>query len=311
MLISLGLLCLGGCNAQKQDSPTIAEVNGDKVIQSEFDQQYAMIKTNIEIQQGVALDEEKDKELIKNIKDKTFDDLIMRKLVLQETKKQGINISDQEIDSTLNYLKANKNQAGADGFNKFLQQIKLSEKDLRKEIETSLLYTKLEGKVAAGIKVSDADAQKYFNDNTENYQDPGGIQIYHILVDSEAKATEVMAKIKQGGDFAALAKEYSSDPGSKDKGGDVGFVNATTNFVPEFKQAALALQPGQLSPQPVKSQFGYHIIKAGDKKAAMQLPFEQVKIQLIQQMEQDQKDKAFNTYLEKLKSTATIKDMRS
>ncbi|MDD3364105.1 MAG: SurA N-terminal domain-containing protein [Syntrophomonas sp.] len=304
------LLFIVGCNSQKQASPAIAEVNGEKLSQSEFDQRYAMIKASYEAQQGVKFDEEKDKELIKNLKDRTYEDLVLQKLVYQDAKKQGIKVSSEEIDSTLNSFKESQNKAGADAYQKFLEQMKVTEKDLRTEIETSQLYQKLEDKVAGSIKVSDADAQKYYNDNKDKFQDPGGIQIYHILVDSEQKAGEVMGKLKQGGDFSALAKEYSADPGSKDKGGDVGLVNETTNFVPEFKQVALALQPGQLNPQAVKSQFGYHIIKAGDKKAPTPLPYEQVKVQLKQQLEKDQKDKAFNTYLEKLKSDANIKDLR-
>jgi peptidyl-prolyl cis-trans isomerase C/foldase protein PrsA len=235
---------------------------------------------------------------------------VLLKLVYQDAKKQGIKVSNEETDSTLNSFKQSQNQAGADAYNLFLAQMKITEKDLRTEIETTQLYQKLEDKVAGNTKVSDADVQKYYNENKDEFQEPGGIQIYHILVDSEQKAGEVMGKIKQGGDFTALAKEYSTDPGSKDKGGDIGLVNETTNLVPEFKQAALALKAGQLSPQAVKSQFGYHIIKAGEKKAPIPLPFEQIKAQLQQQLEKDQKDKAFNIYLEKLKNDANIKDLR-
>jgi peptidyl-prolyl cis-trans isomerase C/foldase protein PrsA len=80
--------------------------------------------------------------------------------------------------------------------------------------------------------------------------------------------------------------------------------------VPEFKTVALAMRAGQLNPQAVKSQFGYHIIKAGEKKAPTPLPYEQIKAQLKYQLEMDQKDNVFFTYLEKLKSDANIKDLR-
>ncbi|MFA7079000.1 MAG: peptidylprolyl isomerase, partial [Syntrophomonas sp.] len=165
-------------------------------------------------------------------------------------------------------------------------------------------------KTTGEIKVSDTDAQNYYNENQIMFKDPGGIQIFHILVDSEQLASEIIVKLKQGDDFAALAQQYSSDPGSKDRGGDVGPVNESTNFVPEFKQAALALQPGQLNPQPIKSDFGYHIIKAGDKKDARQLSFAEVKDSLKVQMEMEQRNKAFETYLEELKNKADIKDLR-
>jgi peptidyl-prolyl cis-trans isomerase C/foldase protein PrsA len=304
------LLFIVGCNSQKQTSPSIAEVNGEKISQSDFDQRYAMIKASYEAQQGVKFDEEKDKELIKNLKDRTYEDLVLQKLVYQDAKKQGIKVSNEEIDSILNSFKQSQNKVGTDGYKLFLEQTKITEKDLRTEIETSQLYEKLEDKVTGSIRVSDDAAQNYYNDNKDKFQEPGGIQIYHILVDSEQKAGEVMGKIKQGEDFAALAQEYSTDPGSKDNGGDVGLVNETTNFVPEFKTVALALRAGQLNPQAVKSQFGYHIIKAGEKKVPTLLPYEQIKAQLKYQLEMDQKDNVFFTYLEKLKSDANIKDLR-
>ncbi|MDD4170996.1 MAG: peptidylprolyl isomerase [Syntrophomonas sp.] len=304
------LLLAAGCNSQKQASPNIATVNGEGINQSEFDMHYNLIKTNLEQQQGVAFDEAKDKELIDRIKSATYDDLIVQKIIRQEAKKQGVTVSSEEVDSVLNQFKESKNSTEVDGYKKFLDTLQMTEGDLRLQIETSQLYEKLQEKTTGEIKVSDTDAQNYYNENQIMFKDPGGIQIFHILVDSEQLASEIIVKLKQGDDFAALAQQYSSDPGSKDRGGDVGPVNESTNFVPEFKQAALALQPGQLNPQPIKSDFGYHIIKAGDKKDARQLSFAEVKDSLKVQMEMEQRNKAFETYLEELKNKADIKDLR-
>ncbi len=74
-----------------------------------------------------------------------------------------------------------------------------------------------------------------------------------------------------------MAKEYSIDTSNKDQGGDLGIVNEDTQFVPEFKTAALALQPGEYTKEPVKSDYGYHIIKAGEKKEAQQKTFDESK----------------------------------
>jgi len=304
------LLLAAGCSSQKQASPNIATVNGEGINQREFGVHYNLIKANFEQQQGVVLDETKDKELIDRIKSGTYDDLIMQKIIHQEAKKQGITVSSEEIDSILSPFKESKNNSEVDGYKKFLDTLQMGEEDLRLQIETSKLYEKLQEKTIGDIKVSDTDAQNYYNENKIMFKDPGGIHIFHILVDSEQLASEIIMKLKQGDDFTALAKQYSSDPGSKDRGGDLGLVNESTNFVPEFKQAALALQPGQLSSQPIKSDFGYHIIKAGDKKDAMQLSFAEVKDQLKLQMEMDQKNKAFETYLEDVKNNADIKDLR-
>jgi len=304
------MIFIAGCNSQKNTDPDIASVNGEKITQSEFDQHYNLIKNDYESKQGAVLDETKDKDIIDKIKSATFDDLIMQKLIRQDAQKLDIKVNSEEVDGVLTKFKQSKDSAEADGYKKFLDQVKLSEKDLRAQIEISQLYDKLQDKVAGSVEVSDAEAQKYYNDNLIMFKEQGGIQIYHILVDTEQKANEVMAKIKQGSDFAALAKEYSTDPGSKDSGGDVGLVNESTNFVPEFKTAALALKPGQLSPQPVKTTYGYHIIKAGEKKADSQLSFEQVKEQLKLELANDQQYQTFNTYLEQLKNNAAISDLR-
>ncbi|MCX5780664.1 MAG: SurA N-terminal domain-containing protein [Firmicutes bacterium] len=310
VLIVILMLAAIGCGAQTSTSPDIATVNGVRISQQEFDQLYKMVKANYEEQLGAALDESKDQIKIVSLKNGVFDDLVTQKLVRQEAQKQGIQVSSQEIDTVLNNFIQAQNNSGADGYKKFLAKFAISEAELRLQIETTQMYTKLQAKVVGVVQVSDAEVRKYYDDNPATFQTAGGIQIYHILVDSEQAAAEVIDRIKAGGDFAALAKQYSQDSGSKDKGGDVGLVNASTNFVPEFKQAALTLQPGQLYPQAVKTTYGYHIIKAGNSQAASQMPFEQVQAQLKMELQQDQQNKAFSAYLDQLQNAAEIKDLR-
>lgn len=310
VLIVMLMLAVIGCGSQTQSSLDIATVNGVRISQIEFDQLYSMVKASYEEQQGAVLDETKDQTQIANLKTSVFDDLVIQKLVRQEAQKQGIQVSSQEIDTVLNSFIQVQNNSSADGYKKFLAKFAISEAELRLQIETTQMYTKLQEKVVGVIQVGDAEVRKYYEDNPATFQTAGGIQIYHILVDSEQTAAEIMDKIKLGGDFSALAMQYSQDSGSKDKGGDVGLVNASTNFVPEFKQAALTLQPGQLYPQAVKTTYGYHIIKAGTRQAANQMPFEQVQAQLKLELQQDQRNITFGAYLEQLKNGAVIKDLR-
>lgn len=304
------VIFITGCNLQTKNDPEIGAVNGDKITQSEFDKHYNLIKNDFESRQGVTLDETTDADLIARIKSATFDDLVLQKLVRQDAQKQGVTVDAAEVDGILSEFKQSKDSAETDGYKKFLTDSQITEKDLRAQIEVSQLYDKLQDKVAGNLVVSDDEARKYYDANPTMFQDEGGIQIYHILVDSEEQANDILSQLKQGGDFAALAKQYSIDPGSKDQGGDVGLVNENTNFVEEFKQAALALQPGQMTPQPVKTTYGYHIIKAGDKKAPRQQTFDEVKDQLKAKMVNDQKTQAFNNYLEQLKNNANIVDLR-
>jgi peptidyl-prolyl cis-trans isomerase C len=114
---------------------------------------------------------------------------------------------------------------------------------------------------------------------------PGEEEVHakHILVDNEDQAKKIIADLKGGADFAALAKQYSKDPGAAQQGGDLGFFKKD-EMVPEFASAAFALQPGQISPQPVHTQFGWHVILVVERRRAQPPTFEQARDELRQQM---------------------------
>jgi peptidyl-prolyl cis-trans isomerase C len=109
----------------------------------------------------------------------------------------------------------------------------------------------------------------------------------HILVEKEDDAKALIAQIKAGASFEDLAKKNSKDPGSGANGGDLDFA-APGSYVPEFSQAMVALKKGEMTQEPVKTQFGYHIIKLEDTREAQFPPFDDVKGQLKQQMEKQQ-----------------------
>jgi len=313
LILVLGMaIMLAGCNSDKT-AKTIAEVNGEKITQADFDELYAVLKADYEFKQNVTLDKTKDKEVLKDLETKTYENLVLQKLIRQESSKQGIKLDNKEIDATIKEIKDSKNKESKDGFKKFLAETKFSEAGLKEYLETQQFNSKLSEKVTADVKVNDADVRKYYDENQNQFQNPGGIQISHILVAKEdlTRAEQIIAKLDQGADFAALAKEYSIDPGSKNNGGDLGTpVNASSSLVPEFLKAALALEPGQYTQKPVESEFGYHIIKAGARTEAGIMPFDQVKAELLNELENQEKYQYYNDYLEKVKKNSQIKDLR-
>lgn len=123
----------------------------------------------------------------------------------------------------------------------------------------------------------------------------------HILVEDEALAKDLTAKLAGGADFAALAKEHSTDPGSKEQGGDLGWFEAGM-MVPEFAEAVSALEPGKVSEAPVKTQFGWHIIKLEEKRQVPPPAFDSVKPQLTNMMRQ----KAVDQYIEEARKQAKV-----
>ena len=116
---------------------------------------------------------------------------------------------------------------------------------------------------------------------------PGEEEVHarHILVADEAEAKKIIAELKKGGDFAALAKKYSTDPGGA-QGGDLGFFRKE-EMVPEFANAAFAMKPGEISSVPVHTQFGWHVIKLEERRTAPPPSFEQSHDQLRQKMIQE------------------------
>lgn len=152
-----------------------------------------------------------------------------------------------------------------------------------------------EGKAGA----DDAALRKVYDEAAKQISAEQEVHARHILVESEDEAKAIVAELKKGADFAELAKKKSKDPGASD-GGDLGFFTKD-QMVPEFSAAAFALEPGKLS-DPVKSQFGWHVIKVEEKRNRQPPAFEQVKGQL----ESYAVRKAQAEYVAKLREAAKI-----
>jgi peptidyl-prolyl cis-trans isomerase C len=147
--------------------------------------------------------------------------------------------------------------------------------------------------------VSDADTKAAY----EQYKKAYGDKEYsarHILVKTEAEAKDIIAQLNKGGDFAKLAKEKSLDPGSKDKGGDLGWFSPASMVKP-FSDVAANLQKGAISASPVQTQFGWHIIKLIDTRPAQPLAYEKVKDGLQKNLQQRQLEKMMSDLRSKAK----------
>lgn len=160
---------------------------------------------------------------------------------------------------------------------------------LRKEIEQ--------------LAISDEETKNYYDANKDKFKEPEKFRARHILVDTEETAKDVLTRLKAGEDFSALAREKSKDP-SKERGGDLGFFSKG-QMVPEFEQATLALEPGQLS-DVVKTQFGYHVIKLEEKQPAREQSFDEVKDQLKQMLLSNKQRERFETLLKELKDKTKV-----
>ncbi|MDL1958703.1 MAG: peptidylprolyl isomerase [Deltaproteobacteria bacterium] len=175
------------------------------------------------------------------------------------------------------------------------------------------LRREIEGKV----KITDDEIETYYKGHKEEFTSPESVKACHILLkvpegadekawkEAESKAKDIKKKLENGEDFAELAKKYSDDPGSKNKGGDLGFFTKG-RMVPEFESAAFSLKPGEMS-GPVKTDFGYHIIEVKEKKAASTKALAEVQAQIRQTLQREKQQQLQDELIEKLKAKYPVK----
>ncbi len=226
--------------------------------------------------------------------------LIVETLVDLEIKNKDIKIADVEIDEELAKMK--EGFGGEEQFDMALQQSGLTIDLLKENIGMNLKINQL---IDPYISISDEEMQKYFDENKSVLVQKEEVRASHILVDTIEEAEEVKGKLTSGEDFAELAKEYSTD-GSKDVGGDLGFFGKG-RMVPEFEEVAFSLEIGKIS-EPVKSEFGYHIIKVEEKIEAKDPKFEDMKDDIEAMIREDKSQEAYGKWYEEIIDQYEIKN---
>ena len=230
----------------------------------------------------------------------------------------ALTVSEREVDEFLAELgQRGQGYNNPEGRKAILEQI-ISSKLLLLDARHNLLETEPEykaelaklrenllinyagNKVIAAVKVNDEDVRKYYEDNLDKFKQGETVNADHILVDSEEKALEILAKIESGElSFADAAKEFSSCP-SGQRGGNLGDFGRG-QMVPEFDKAVFELEVGEVTKTPVQTQFGYHLIKLNSKSDATVMPFEDVAPQLTDIVLNEKRREAYERKINQLK----------
>ena len=297
LLLVIALLGVG-CSSNKD---TAAQVNGEKISLTDLDKQVEQLKKQYPTMftgsdgEGRLLD----------FKQRLLDNMINQILIEQAAKDQGIKVTDADVNAQIEQLKS-----GFETQEKFDQALKsagMDEAGLSKQVREQLVTQKLMDKLATGEgKPTNQEIETYYASNKSQFEQKAAKRASHILFAATDKATaeKVLAEIKGGADFATLAKKYSTDTATKDKGGDLGWP--TTPYVTEFEAALAKLKTGQVSAL-VKTQFGWHIIKVTDSRKASTKKITEVKTQIEQILVQQKKADVYQAYVEKLRKDADIK----
>jgi parvulin-like peptidyl-prolyl isomerase len=156
------------------------------------------------------------------------------------------------------------------------------------------------------VKVTEAELRPYFEANKERFGTAEAVRVRHILTKDPAEARRILEDARSGMDFETMAKAFSMDPGSREKGGDLGFVERG-KFVKEFEDPAFSMtKPGEVYKEPIKSPYGYHVIRFEGRRAATAAKFEEVKREVRLALEEEKRSRAKGEYVLALMANATI-----
>ena len=196
----------------------------------------------------------------------------------------------QLIDTKLILLDAKRNLLeGEAGFREQLAKLK----------DNLLVNYSIEKTIASVAAVSDKEVEEFYNANPEQFAAGESVNASHILVDSEEKALKILDEIKGGKSFEDAAKEYSTCPSGKN-GGNLGDFGRG-QMVPEFDSAVFAMEIGAITETPVKTQFGYHLIKLNSKSEGGATPLEEVREGLRSMLYSEKQKKAYQSKINQLK----------
>ncbi|MEW6227788.1 MAG: peptidyl-prolyl cis-trans isomerase [Bacillota bacterium] len=225
--------------------------------------------------------------------------MLRDELIKQGAQRYNIQVTDEEVAAELNKI---KEQFGSDaGLQQALDQYGMTLDNLRDQIKMSLL---LDAIATKDVTVSEDELKKYYEEHKDDFKELEQVRARHILVKDEKAAKDIEKELAAGADFAELAKAKSEDPGSKDKGGDLGYFGKGV-MDPAFEKAAFSLKIGETS-APVKSSFGYHIIRVEDRKPERTPAFEEVRKDVEKRVKKD-KAKPASVVISELKDAAQIK----
>lgn len=201
-------------------------------------------------------------------------------------------VAESEIGADMGTMPAQQKRASLLEFlidnQLFAEAAEKDKLDQSTDFQTRLTYLKrralrelyFEKVIKAGV--TDADARKIYDEQVKLLKPEEEVSARHILVDTEAEAKALKDKIDKGADFAQLAKENSKDPGSKDDGGNLGYFGHG-QMVPQFEEVVFKLKKGEVS-DPVKTQFGWHLVKLDDRRVKQPPAFEIVKDRIVQSL---------------------------
>jgi peptidyl-prolyl cis-trans isomerase C len=242
-----------------------------------------------------------------------LNELVLEKLV--SSRASAVEVKDEQVDARLEQIKSRF--PSPEAFEEQLKKAGQTVAKLREDVTASIRQQEwVESQVKDAPKATDKEAEEFFEKNPQQFEKPEQVRASHILVSvqkdaEEAVVTEkkkaaeaILTRVKGGEAFEKLAAELSEDPSAKQNSGDLNFFTKE-QMVPEFSQVAFGMKKGDLS-EPVRSQFGYHIIQVTDRRDAEKMTLEAVKPQLLMFLNRQKHDQEVQKLLQGIREKADV-----
>lgn len=289
----------------------VAQGKDVKVTRAQLDEQVINLKAAA-VARGQMIPPDRMKMLEQQVLGRLIGMQILNSVAIEADRTNGLAVATKRFEMI-------RESAGTEeAFARQLKTVGMTADALRKKlIEEAVADAVLERVIA--FTVTDEDVKKFYDENPAQFEQPEQVRAAHVLIGTRAEkgeeltadqkkaklklAEDVLKRARAGEDFAKLAKEYSDDPGSKDKGGEYTFPRG--QMVPEFEAAAFALEPGKVS-DIVTTQFGHHIIKLIEKKPASKVEFAKAEPEIKQFLKTRGVQKQIPDYMEKLEKAANV-----
>lgn len=274
----------------------VATVNGVNIIRQDLERR---------ISQSRAMDPERfdamSLEQRKSAIIRTIDQMILREIIYQEAVNRGIVVSDEVVDFKLDELKMQF--PSEDVFKQAFADAGITIPAWKDDTRMTLMGMKLEEMVVDEIQISDGEIAEYYEKNKATL-DKDAVKVSHIMVKTEKDAKKVVKEFKKKKDFAGLAKKYSTDALTKDKGGELGWY-ARGELLEDAEKAAYSLSPGQIS-KPVKGDNGWHVIRLDEKTLASEQTIEDHREHVRAILRQVKWQQLKSTWVSGLQALATV-----
>lgn len=291
----------------------IAVVEGSEIKKADLDQAFSSVLAS----QGMPPDQASKIPEAQRIQfyRMLLDDMIADKIIAKRSAET--QVSDEALTKEIERIQ--KNFGSEEEMKKQIEASGQSLDKLKDNIRTQLRQREwLDAQVKGQDTVGDSEAEEFYKANPEKFQRPEQVRASHILVtvaadakpeivtEKEKAAKSILDRVNKGEDFATLAGELSEDPSAKQNKGDLDFFGRD-QMVKEFSDAAFGMKKDEVSKEPVRSQFGYHIIKVTDRREAEKIPLDKAKPQVLGFLQRQKKQKAVQDFVKDLRTKADVK----